>query len=132
MENIYLKFYEEDKDLIHKDEFGEIDLAQYPFLTFEDPFYKLRKNIYIGKLDRKSTFGFLRQKESDIYIDGPELMDAMDNDIVLVEVPNFEARIVAILKRALEHIVVTVKMTKKGSFDYIQMLIWAEELKLSI
>lgn len=114
MENIYLKFYEEDKDLIHKDEFGEIDLAQYPFLTFEDPFYKLRKNIYIGKLDRKSTFGFLRQKESDIYIDGPELMDAMDNDIVLVEVPNFEARIVAILKRALEHIVVTVKMTKKG------------------
>ena len=27
----------EDKDLIHKDEFGEIDLAQYPFLTFEDP-----------------------------------------------------------------------------------------------
>ena len=114
MENIYLKFYEEDKDLIHKDEFGEIDLAQYPFLTFEDPFYKLRKNIYIGKLDRKSTFGFLRQKESDIYIDGPELMDAMDNDIVLVEVPNFEARIVAILKRALEHIVVTVKTTKKG------------------
>jgi len=69
MENLYLEFYNQQTRKLNKDMTGDIDLEKYPYLTFEEPFYCLKPDILIGRLDHKKTFGFLRQELEDIYID---------------------------------------------------------------
>jgi ribonuclease R len=132
MENIYLKFYEQQTRKIHKDILKDINLDLYPFLTFEDPYYMLKQNILIGKLDHKKTFGFLRQEIRDIYIDGKDLADAMHDDIVLVK-EGIEPKVIHIVLRALSVIIATITQTKKGIFfepeTYIDRRLEVEDLK---
>jgi ribonuclease R len=115
MEHVYLAFYDQQTRKIHKDHMGDINLDLYPFLAFEDPYYILKPHILIGRLDRKKTFGFLRQELEDIYIDQNDLGDAMHDDIVLVK-EGVEPRVVFIVKRALTVLVATIKKTQKGLF----------------
>ncbi len=115
MENIYLQFYDQRTRKIHKDQTGDIQLELYPFLTFDEPYYILKPNVLIGRLDHKKTFGFLRQELEDIYIDQRDLGDAMHDDIVLVK-EGVEPRIVLVVKRALTVIVATLKKTQRGLF----------------
>ncbi|MDX9691938.1 MAG: RNB domain-containing ribonuclease, partial [Acholeplasmataceae bacterium] len=115
MEHIYLAFYEQQTRKINKDEFGEINLDLFPYLAFEEPNYTLKPNILIGRLDRKKTFGFLRQELEDVYIDQRDLGDAMHDDIVLVK-EGVEPRVVFIVKRALTVLVATIKKTQVGLF----------------
>lgn len=115
MENIYLKFYEQQTRKIHQDQIGIIDLELYPFLVYEDSYYILKPEILIGRLDHKKTFGFLRQELEDVYIDQRDLGDAMHDDIVLVK-EGVEPRIVYVVKRALTIIIATLKKTQRGLF----------------
>ena len=115
MNTIYLKFYDMQTRKIHRDTFGDFDVAQYPFLMLEEHYVVLKPDILIGRLDHKKTFGFLRQELEDIYIEQRDLLDAMHDDIVLVK-DGVEPRIVLVVKRALSHLVATVKSTKKGLF----------------
>ena len=115
MEQVYLTFYEQQSRKVHKDNIGDIQIDLYPFLVFEDPFYVLKPDILIGKLDHKKTFGFLRQELGDIYIDQRDLSDAMHDDIVIVK-EGVAPRIEFIVKRALKVIVATLKKTSKGLF----------------
>ena len=115
MENIYLKFYEQQTRKIHQDQIGMIDLELYPFLVYEDSYYILKPEILIGRLDHKKTFGFLRQELEDVYIDQRDLGDAMHDDIVLVK-EGVEPRIVYVVKRALTIIIATLKKTQRGLF----------------
>jgi ribonuclease R len=115
MENIYLEFYNQQTRKIHKDKIKDIDLNLYPYLTFDEPFYVLKSEYLIGRLDHKKTFGFLRQDIKDIYIDQRYLSDAMHDDIVIVK-DGVEPKIVKVVKRALTLIIATVKKTKRGLF----------------
>ncbi|MDY0295032.1 MAG: ribonuclease R [Acholeplasmataceae bacterium] len=115
MDTIYLKFYEQQTRKLHKDHLGEIDLNIYNHIIFEDPYYILKPDILIGRLDHKKTFGFLRQELEDIYLEQRDMLDAMHDDIVLVK-EGVEPRIIYIVKRALSLLVATVKKTKKGLF----------------
>jgi len=115
MENIYLKFYEQQTRKIHQDQIGIIDLELYPFLVYEGSYYILKPEILIGRLDHKKTFGFLRQELEDVYIDQRDLGDAMHDDIVLVK-EGVEPRIVYVVKRALTIIIATLKKTQRGLF----------------
>ena len=113
MKNIYLMFYEEQTRKLHKDITKTVNLDEYPYLIFDDPYYVLKPNILIGRLDRKPHFGFLRQEPDDIYIDKEQLKDAMHDDIVLVDTKK-QAKVVAIVERALKTVVATVKKGKNG------------------
>jgi len=113
MKNIYVLFYEQQTRKLHKDLTGEVDLTQYPYIVYEEPFYKLKSFILIGRLDRKASFGFLRQEVEDVYIDKDGLIDAMHDDIVLLDISK-NAKIVQIVERALKTIVATIKKRKNG------------------
>lgn len=113
MKNIYLLFYEQQTRKLHKDLTGEVDLTQYPYIVYEEPFYKLKSFVLIGRLDRKASFGFLRQEVEDVYIDKDGLIDAMHDDIVLLDISK-NAKIVQIVERALKTIVATIKKRKNG------------------
>ncbi|MDO9630146.1 MAG: ribonuclease R [Acholeplasmataceae bacterium] len=115
MENIYLEFYNQQTRKLNKEVTKDIDLEKYPYLTFDEPYYSLKPDILIGRLDHKKTFGFLRQELEDIYIDQRYLADAMHDDIVLVK-EGVEPKIVFIVKRALTIIIATLKKTGRGLF----------------
>lgn len=135
MENVYLKFYEQQTRKIHQDYIKDIDLGLYPFLSYEEPYYVLKHNILIGRLDHKKTFGFLRQEIRDIYIDGKDLKDAMHDDIILVK-EGVEPKVVEVVSRALSVIIATLKQTKKGLFfepdTYIDRRLEVEDLKNTV
>ncbi|MDD3068131.1 MAG: hypothetical protein PHF13_04580, partial [Acholeplasmataceae bacterium] len=69
MQNLYLEFYQKQTRKIDKSTVGDIDLKNYPYISFQDPFFVLKPDYLIGRLDHKKTFGFLRQELEDIYID---------------------------------------------------------------
>ncbi|HAX02924.1 MAG: ribonuclease R [Tenericutes bacterium GWC2_34_14] len=115
MKQIYIMFYEHQTRKLHKDLCGELDLTLYPHILFEDPYYVLKPDILIGRLDHKKTFGFLRQELEDVYLEGRDLLDAMHDDIVLVK-EGVAPRVIYVCKRALSLVVATVKETKKGLF----------------
>lgn len=115
MENLYLEFYKQQTRKLHKDEVGEINLDNYNYLIFEEPFYRLNHDILIGRLDRKKKFGFLRQELKDVYIEYQNLSDAMHDDIVLVK-EDVEPKVVLVVERALKVLIATVKKHKKGLF----------------
>ena len=123
MENIYLKFYNEQTRKLHKDELKDIDINLYPYLIFEDPYYMLNHDILIGRLDRKKSFGFLRQELEDVYIEYSNLSDAMHDDIVLVK-DDVDPKVIYVVERALKVLIATVKKHKKGLFfepeDFIE------------
>lgn len=113
MNNIYMIFYNQQTRKVHQDEIGQISLDQYPFLTYQEPYYLLKPDILIGRIDHKKTFGFLRQEVEDIYIEEALLKDSMHDDIVLVEDGRF-AKVVYIVKRALTTVIATVEKNKQS------------------
>lgn len=115
MTDFYLEFYNQRTRKLHQDDLGDIKLEQYPYLVFDDPYYRLKPDILIGRLDHKKTFGFLRQELGDIYLDQRYLIDAMHDDIVLVK-EGVEPKIILVVNRALTVIIATVKKTKRGLF----------------
>lgn len=130
MENIYLKFYNEQTRKLHKDELKDIDINLYPYLIFEDPYYMLNHDILIGRLDRKKSFGFLRQELEDVYIEYSNLSDAMHDDIVLVK-DDVDPKVIYVVERALKVLIATVKKHKKGLFfepeDFIEKRLFVDE-----
>ncbi|VEU80656.1 ribonuclease R [Haploplasma axanthum] len=117
MKNVYLKFHELKERKVHEDELGKLDLQELKYLYYDSPYYILKDNIFIGSVDKKENFAFLRQPDEDIYIDKKEIRSLMSNDIVLVELKKGEAYIKEILKRGLEIIIATVQRRRK-SFKY--------------
>jgi len=115
MNNLYLMFYEHQTRKLNKDIVGEIRLDEYPYVIFDDPFYVLKHDILIGRIDHKKTFGFLRQELGDIYLEQRDMMDAMHDDIVLVK-EGVEPHVILIVKRALSVLVATVKKGKSDLF----------------
>ncbi len=122
MKNVYLLFYEQQTRKLDKEIVGEIDLDKYPYLMYSEPYYMLKPNILIGRLDRKEHFGFLRQELKDVYIDKGGLIDAMHDDIVLVD-DQRDAKIVFIVERALKTLVATIKKRKKGIKFYTDVFL---------
>lgn len=115
MNNLYLKFYDMQTRKIHQEVFGDFDVLAYPYLMMEEPYVMLKPDILIGRLDHKKTFGFLRQELEDVYLEQRDLLDAMHDDIVLVK-EGVQPRVILVVKRALSHLVATVKSTKKGLY----------------
>lgn len=115
MENLYLEFYKQQTRKLHKDEVGVHNIDEYLYLSYEEPYYMLNHDILIGRLDRKKTFGFLRQELEDVYIEFSNLSDAMHDDIVLVK-DDVEPKVIYIVERALKVLIATFKKHKKGSF----------------
>ena len=115
MNNIYLEFYNHQTRKLHQDILGAIELEKYPYIQYEEPYYVLKPEILIGRLDHKKTFGFLRQELEDIYIDQRYLLDAMHDDIVLVK-EGVEPKIIEVIKRSLQVIIATLKKNKRGLF----------------
>lgn len=115
MNETYLKFYSEDKGLIHESELPEN--FDFKYLRHkEDGYYELLKNHYIGKVDKRNNFAFLLQKEEDLYINPNLARDLMNDDIILL-INNKRNPQIIILKRGLEFIIATVKARKRG-FKY--------------
>ena len=85
--------------------------------------YILLKNcpgIKIGRLSiNKKGFGFIIiDKEDDIFVDKKNMHDAIDNDVVLVEVftsgVRKEAKVVRVIKRDLKDLVGEIEFDEKG------------------
>lgn len=114
MNQTYLKFHELNKRQIHENELLGIIIENDPYLYYDKPYYKLRDNVFVGSIDKKENFGFLRQYDrEDIYIDGHNLSSVMNNDVILIKgLKDFSVEL--ILKRSLTEIIVTVKKTKNG------------------
>ncbi len=115
MNNLYMMFYEHQTRKLNKDYITDVHLEEYPYVTFEDPFYILKHDILIGRIDHKKTFGFLRQENGDIYLEQRDMMDAMHDDIVLVK-EGVEPHVILIVKRALSVLVGTVKKGKNSLY----------------
>ena len=80
----------------------------------------------IGTMDIKKDFGFLRQPEDDIYIDKKYLNDAMQDDFVIVDDTGFQAKVVAIIQRALKLII--CRCHKQGDMVYFQPITHIQQL----
>ena len=115
MQNLYLEFYQKQTRKIDKSTVADIDLKNYPYISFQDPFFVLKPDYLIGRLDHKKTFGFLRQELEDIYIDQNGLMDAMHDDIVIVK-EGASPKIVLVVERALKVLIATVKTSHRGTY----------------
>lgn len=114
MNNIYLKYHELKTRMIHEDKLDNINLNNDPYIYYDQPYYKLRDNVFIGSIDRKENFGFLRQIDSDdIYIDGYKLKNVMHNDVILIK-DEKDPKVEFVLTRNLTEIIATVKKVKKG------------------
>ncbi len=113
MNTPYIKFYTDKTQRIHRDELQAYDLENASYLVYDEPYYHLQADILIGRLDHKRSFGFLRQEEDDVYIEGDDLKDAMHDDIVLVK-DGSQPKVVQIIERALKVVIATVKSGKKA------------------
>lgn len=113
MNEIYLKFHELKTRSIHENELGKLDLDQYEHIHYESPYYILNDDIFIGSIDKKDHFGFLRQEEDDIYVDGRNIRDVMNNDIIMIQNKD-NPKLVMILKRSLNYIIATVQKRRQG------------------
>lgn len=118
--NPYLTFYEEQSTRVSKILFSQFDLNKYPLIQDDGDVYQLEKNTFIGKLDVKNNFAFLLQKEKDLYLDIEAINDAMHQDIVLVKMDTYgNLKVVEIVKRALNHLIVTTKIKKNKRLKLI-------------
>ncbi|MFP4177660.1 MAG: ribonuclease R [Acholeplasmataceae bacterium] len=115
MNSPYIKFYTEKTQRLHRDELRSYDLESASYLVYDEPYYHLQADVLIGRLDHKRSFGFLRQEEDDVYIEGDDLGDAMHDDIVLVR-DGSQPRVIRIVERALRVVIATVKSGKKGLY----------------
>lgn len=115
MNSPYIRFYAEKTQRIHQDELRDHDVEHADYLVYDAPYYHLQADILIGRLDHKRSFGFLRQEDDDVYIEGDDLKDAMHDDIVLVK-DGAQPKIVLIVERALRVVIATVKSGKKGLY----------------
>lgn len=115
MNTIYLKFHELNTRKIHEDEFEtNIELKKYQYLQYNEPYYELKKNVFIGSVDLKENFGFLRQPIEDLYLEKKEIKDLTNNDVVLVEIKKNNPKVKLILKRGLETIIATIQKRRNG------------------
>lgn len=115
MNTIYLKFHELNTRKIHEDEFEtNIELKKYQYLQYNEPYYELKKNVFIGSVDLKENFGFLRQPIEDLYLEKKEIKDLTNNDVVLVEMRKNNPKVKLILKRGLETIIATIQKRRNG------------------
>ncbi|MFU8792457.1 MAG: ribonuclease R [Acholeplasmataceae bacterium] len=131
MNQIYIKFYEQQTRHIHKDDMPkDFPLKEDAFIMFDQDEIKLRPDILIGRLDHKKTFGFLRQEVKDQYIEGTHLSDAMHDDIVFVK-DDISPKVVHIIKRALKHVVVTVKK-KQADIEFLSDTYIDRKLNVSV
>ena len=80
----------------------------------------------IGTMDIKKDFGFLRQPEDDIYIDKKHLNGAMQDDLVIVDDTGYQAKVVAIIQRALTLII--CRCHKQGEMVYFQPITNIQQL----
>lgn len=80
----------------------------------------------IGTMDVKKDFGFLRQPEDDIYIDKKHLNGAMQDDFVIVDDTGYQAKVVAIIQRALTLII--CRCHKQGEMVYFQPITNIQQL----
>jgi ribonuclease R len=115
MNTPYIKFYTEKTQRIHRDELQSYDLENASYLVYDEPYYHLQADILIGRLDHKRSFGFLRQEEDDVYIEGSDLKDAMHDDIVLVK-DGSQPKVIQVIERALKVVIATVQSGKKGLY----------------
>ncbi|MDY0276892.1 MAG: ribonuclease R [Acholeplasma sp.] len=114
---LYLKFYEAKSRKINEEDLQGLDLSDASFLVFNEPFWQLKNNVFIGSVDRKESFAFLRQENDDIYLDRQEIKNIMNNDVILVEVVKGNPKVKLVLKRGLETIIATVEK-RKNVFKY--------------
>lgn len=114
MNQIYKKFYELKTRKIHEDEIEKFDIRDYKYLSYEAPYYVLKNNVYIGSVDKKVSFGFLRQPVEDLYLDKKEIREVMNNDIILVEMIKDVAKLRIIIERSLSIIIATAIKKKRG------------------
>ncbi|WP_026391329.1 ribonuclease R [Haploplasma modicum] len=114
MEKIYLKFYEEKTRKIHEDELSKI--SDYTCLSVsKDGSVELKKNCFIGRIDKKNAFAFLiREDSEDIFLNKTQANNLMDNDIILLELVKGKPVVKKIIKRGLEFIIATVLKNRKG------------------
>jgi len=118
MNGLYLKFYELKTRKIHENEFPIERFKSNKYVVHKDNFYILKNTFFIGSVDKKESFAFLRQEDEDIYIEKSEISSLMQNDIILIEHRNNQSFLKEILKRGLESIIVTVKKKNKKFFYY--------------
>lgn len=74
--------------------------------------YVLKPIFKIGVVDLKERFGFLLQKEKDLYIDFKDFNSALNGDLVLVREGN-QNKILEVLERNTTKLVCTVKKISK-------------------
>jgi ribonuclease R len=126
MKKYYLKFYEQQTRKLNLEQFENVDLQNDPYLHIQDEQVVLKSKYLIGKIDHKRTFGFLRQEIRDVYIEGEHLLDAMHDDVVIVE-DGFLPKIVEVIKRAL-HTLVAVVYKEQNQIKYVSDIYIDREL----
>ena len=118
IEKILLMFYELNKRVLTPEDLEGVDLNEIegsPYFLVKNGEIRLNRYYYIGKLSVKNVFSFLLQEGTDFYLYNEDILNAMDNDVVLVKA-TFDNVVEKVLKHSLTSFVATVKIKKDVRF----------------
>lgn len=117
IKQLYLAIHQSDTSQVIVDASIESLVNQSPYLRILKDKVVLKPGFYIGSMDIKKHFGFLKLlDEDDIYIDEDFLGSAMQNDIVIVDDRLHRPKIVEIVERGLKHLICKVSKNKYTTY----------------
>jgi ribonuclease R len=117
LKQIYLAIHASETKSVSIHACDESLVKQSPYLNIVHEKVVFKPGFYIGAMDIKKHFGFLKLfDEDDIYIDEDYLGSAMQNDIVIVDDRMHRPKIVDIVERGLKHLICKVSKNKYSTY----------------
>ena len=117
LKQIYVAIHTSETQSVSIHACDESLVKQSPYLKVINEKVVFKPGFYIGSMDIKKHFGFLKLiDEDDIYIDEDHLESAMQNDIVIVDDRLHRPKIVHIVERGLKHLICKVSKNKYSTY----------------
>jgi ribonuclease R len=127
LKELFLSIYRSEHGAVALTMDNESLISQSPYIMIKNQQVSMKPGFYIGEMDIKKHFGFLKlPDEDDIYIDEDFLSSAMQNDIVIVDDRLHRPKVVEIVERGLKNLICTV--AKKQHSIYIEPDIELQQL----
>ncbi|MGB0175297.1 MAG: ribonuclease R family protein [Acholeplasmataceae bacterium] len=117
LKDLYLSIHASESGSVLLTLDNEMLVKKSPYVMIKYQQVMMKPGFYIGTMDIKKHFGFLKlQDEDDIYIDEDYLSSAMQNDVVIVDDRLHRPKIVEIVERGLKHLICTVSKNQYTTY----------------
>lgn len=127
LKELYLLIYRSETTSVELTPNHESLIQKSQYLYVKHQQVLLKPGFYIGAMDIKKHFGFLKLlDDDDIYIDEDYLGSAMQDDIVIVDDRKHRPKIVEIVERGLKNLVCIV--SKNQHTTYIEPEVELQQL----